>query len=166
MRRGHSKSKRTQGDGKWVEQVERGTVRSPQFLIVCAVIVFFVSLALYSWTLAPTVTLIDSGELIVVAHSLGVAHPPGTPLWVMLAHLASLLPWGNVAHRINFSSALFAACAAAMLILVTADLIMIAALGVRKKREFQSKQPPQRRRTEPVAVEKSLDQVNHLLRSH
>jgi hypothetical protein len=37
---------------------------------------------------APTVTLTDSGELIVAAYGLGVAHPPGFPLWVMLAHLA------------------------------------------------------------------------------
>ena len=63
---------------------------------------FSYALLLYCCTLAPTVTLTDSGELIVVAHGLGVAHPPGVPLWVMLAHLASLVPLGNVAVRINF----------------------------------------------------------------
>ena len=56
-----------------------------------------VALALYGWTLAPTVTLVDSGELIVAAHSLGVAHPPGFPLYVLLAHLATWVPLGNVA---------------------------------------------------------------------
>src|SRR6478752_1455462 len=83
--------------------------------LVCAGAVFLVALVVYSWTLAPTVTLTDSGELIVAAYGLGVAHPPGTPLWVMLAHLASLVPVGNVAVRINFSSAVFAALACAML---------------------------------------------------
>src|ERR1041384_6786934 len=65
--------------------------------------VFLLALILYSWTLAPTVTLTDSGELIVVARGLGIAHPPGVPLWIILAHLASLVPFGNIAQRLHFS---------------------------------------------------------------
>src|SRR5213596_989517 len=99
---------------------------SSQAELLCAGTVFLVALVVYSWTLAPTVTLTDSGELIVAAYGLGVAHPPGTPLWVMLAHLASLLPVGSVAVRINFSSAVFAALACAMLALVVAELIVTA----------------------------------------
>src|SRR6266481_422904 len=108
--------------------------------LFCTSAVFLVALLLYCCTLAPTVTLTDSGELIVVAYGLGVAHPPGVPLWVMLAHLASLVPLGNVAVRINFSSALFAALASAMLTLVVAELIITASYlpktkerGARKK---------------------------------
>jgi tetratricopeptide (TPR) repeat protein len=105
--------------------------------LLCAGTVFLVALLLYSWTLAPTVTVTDSGELIVVARGLGIAHPPGVPLWIILAHLASLVPFGNVAQRINFSSALFAALACAMLTLVVADLIITAlylAAAKRRKR--------------------------------
>ena len=94
--------------------------------LLCAGTVFLVALLVYSWTLAPTVTLTDSGELIVAAYGLGVAHPPGFPLWVMLAHLASLVPVGSVAVRINFSSAVFAAFACAMLTLVVAELLITA----------------------------------------
>jgi hypothetical protein len=106
--------------------------------LLCAGAVFLVALFLYSWTLAPTVTLVDSGELIVAAQSLGVAHPPGFPLHVMLAHLASLVPIGNVAVRVNFASAIFAALGAAMLTLVVAEVLIVgsklAALQrVRKK---------------------------------
>src|SRR6266436_4576523 len=90
----------------------------PRSELLCAGAVFVVALLLYTFTLAPTVTLVDSGELILAAQGLGVAHPPGFPLWVILAHLASLVPLGNVAVRINFSSALFAALASAMLTLV------------------------------------------------
>jgi hypothetical protein len=90
--------------------------------LFCAGAVFLVALLLYSWTLAPTVTLTDSGELIVVARGLGIAHPPGVPLWIILAHLASLVPFGDIAVRINFSSALFAALACAMLTLTVAEL--------------------------------------------
>src|SRR5438105_4885440 len=84
--------------------ISRSQIRPFRAELLCAGAVFVATLLLYSWTLAPTVTLIDSGELIVVAYGLGVAHPPGFPLWVILAHLASLVPLGNVAVRINFSS--------------------------------------------------------------
>jgi len=72
------------------------------------------------------VTLVDSGELIVAARFVGVAHPPGFPLYVMLAHLASLVPIGNVAVRINFVSAFFAALACTVLALVVSELIVTA----------------------------------------
>jgi hypothetical protein len=122
---------------------ERNEETIPRFRteLFCASAVFLVALLLYCCTLAPTVTPTDSGELIVVARGLGVAHPPGVPLWIMLAHLASLVPLGNVAVRINFSSAFFAALASAMLTLVVAELIITASYlpktkerGARKKR--------------------------------
>src|SRR5437588_4930359 len=114
--------------------ISRSQIRPFRAELLCAGAVFVATLLLYSWTLAPTVTLIDSGELIVVAHGLGVAHPPGVPLWVILAHLASLVPLGNVALRINFSSALFAALASAMLTLVVADLMITVSYFAASKR--------------------------------
>jgi tetratricopeptide (TPR) repeat protein len=104
--------------------------------------VFLIALLLYSWTLAPTVTLTDSGELIVVARGLGIAHPPGVPLWIILAHLASLVPFGDIAVRINLSSALFAALACAMLTLAVAELKITPsylAASKRRKRGAQTK---------------------------
>ena len=108
--------------------------------LLCAGAVFVVALLLYTWTLAPTVTLVDSGELILAAWGTGVAHPPGFPLWVMLAHLASLLPFGNVAVRINFSSALFAALACAMVTLVVAELIITGSSLAALKRTTKAAQ--------------------------
>jgi tetratricopeptide (TPR) repeat protein len=90
---------------------------------LCAAAVGTAALALYAWTLAPTVTLVDSGELIVAARSLGVAHPPGFPLYVLLAHLATWVPLGNVAQRVNFASAAFAALAIAVLAAVVAEAL-------------------------------------------
>src|SRR6476619_2734002 len=109
---------------KPVREASGASPFSFQTELVCAGAVFLVALVVYSWTLAPTVTLTDSGELIVAAYGLGVAHPPGTPLWVMLAHLPSLVPVGSVAVRINFSSAVFAALACAMLTLVVAEIFI------------------------------------------
>jgi len=99
-------------------------MRSSTVELLGAGLVFFVSLVVYCWTLAPTVTLVDSGELIVAAYFLGIAHPPGFPLYILLAHLASVVPIGSVAVRINFASALFAALAAAMLSLVLAEILI------------------------------------------
>ena len=111
---------------KSARETSATTTLWPHAEVICAAAVLLVALALYSWTLAPTVTPTDSGELILAAYGLGVAHPPGVPLWVMLTHLASIVPVGNVAVRINFSSAVFAALACAMLTLVVAELIITA----------------------------------------
>ncbi len=113
-------------DVKSIGEANSGKRFGSRTELLCSGAVFLVALLLYTLTLAPTVTLVDSGELIVAAQGLGVAHPPGFPLWVMLAHLASLLPLGNVAARINFSSALFAALACAILTLVAAELLITA----------------------------------------
>jgi len=103
--------------------------------LLCAGAVFLVALVVYGWTLAPTVTPTDSGELILAAYGLGVAHPPGVPLWIMLTHIASLIPIGNVAVRINFSSAVFAALACAMLTLVVAEILITASCFVVPRRK-------------------------------
>lgn len=88
-----------------------------------AALVFLVALTVYLLTLAPTVTFVDSGELIVAARFLGVAHPPGFPLYLLLAHLATLVPIGNIAQRVNFASALFAALAVGFLYLLVMEAL-------------------------------------------
>ncbi|MFN0149788.1 MAG: protein O-mannosyl-transferase family [bacterium] len=99
--------------------------------VVPAAIAGAAALALYARTLAPTVTLTDSGALILAAHELGVAHPPGFPTYTLLARLATLLPFGGVAARVNFASAIFAALAAGVAVLVAAEAIAAARAGDR-----------------------------------
>jgi Protein O-mannosyl-transferase TMEM260-like len=150
MARAFSKDAQSQKEitrlGKAARNTNSRTISSSRAELLCAGAVFVVALLLYSCTLAPTVTLVDSGELIVAAHGLGVAHPPGFPLWVMLAHLASLLPFGNVAARINFSSTVFAAVACAMLTLVAAELLITASSSTLPKQK--SKAGKQSRKSE------------------
>jgi len=43
-----------------------------------------ISFAVYFYTLAPTVTLEDSGELATASAYLGVPHPPGYPIWTII----------------------------------------------------------------------------------
>ncbi|MCP5488178.1 MAG: DUF2723 domain-containing protein [Verrucomicrobia bacterium] len=47
-------------------------------------ICFIISFGVYFYTMAPTVTLEDSGELAVASDYLGVPHPPGYPIWTLL----------------------------------------------------------------------------------
>ncbi|MEW6212054.1 MAG: DUF2723 domain-containing protein [Acidobacteriota bacterium] len=107
--------------------------------LTCAIIVFIASLILYALTLAPAVTLVDSGELISASSELGVAHPPGFPLYTLLAHLATLVPAGNIAERVNFASTLFAALASAMMTLVVFEAMLCASLLPRLRRKEEKK---------------------------
>ncbi len=68
---------------------------------------------LYVVTAWPTVAVGDSGELVTAAYHLGIAHPPGYPLYVVLTKLVSvLLPLGSVAFRANMACAVAASGAA------------------------------------------------------
>ncbi len=67
--------------------------------------------AIYGATTAPDATLWDASEFIAAAHSLGIPHPPGTPLFVFAAHVWRSLLWSlPAAIATNLFSA---ACAAA-----------------------------------------------------
>src|SRR5436190_17486240 len=60
----------------------------------------------YFYTLAPDVTLEDSGELAVASYYAGVPHPPGYPVWTVYTWLfTALFPFSNIAWRVALSSA-------------------------------------------------------------
>jgi len=73
----------------------------------------------YVRTLAPSIPTGDSGELIVASQVLGVAHPPGYPLFTLLGHLFSMLPLGSVAYRVNLLSAVLGAASVGVAALLT-----------------------------------------------
>src|SRR5437867_12793513 len=69
------------------------------------------ALILYVLTLAPTTQFWDTSEYIAAANTLGIPHPPGNPLFVLIAHVFGLLPLAQAyAERIN----LFAAATSAV----------------------------------------------------
>ncbi len=71
-----------------------------------AALVGLVSLIVYLQTMVPGIGFIDSGELATVAHTLGIAHPTGYPLFTLLGSLASHLPWGGEEiQRLNIMAA-------------------------------------------------------------
>jgi hypothetical protein len=99
-------------------------MRSSRLSWLAAGSVSVVVLIVNCLTMAPTVTLVDSGELIVAARGLGIAHPPGFPLYCILAHVASYLPLGEIARRVNFASGLFAAVASGIVCLIVAEVML------------------------------------------
>ena len=77
--------------------------------------------ALYALTLAPTTAWWDASEYIATAHILGIPHPPGNPLFVVLAKVWSLLlaPLGlPIAVRVNLLAAATSAGASFFLYLI------------------------------------------------
>lgn len=78
----------------------------PELVIgVCVSLFVFI---VYLFTLAPTVTFIDSGELAAVASTLGIAHPTGYPLFTIIGWIFSNLPIAStVIYKLNVMSAFF-----------------------------------------------------------
>ncbi|TMQ67516.1 MAG: DUF2723 domain-containing protein, partial [Candidatus Eisenbacteria bacterium] len=88
--------------------------------------VFLLVAAVYLITLTPTVPFWDSGEFIAVSNILGIPHPPGTPFYVLLGRLATLVPWATIAQRVNALSAVASALAVTLTFLTILRLIRIA----------------------------------------
>src|ERR1043165_525098 len=95
-----------------------------------AAIVFLIAIVVYAMTMSRTVGPTDSGELTLAAQTLGVAHPPGFPLYVLVTHLFTMVPIGDVAQRANFASAFFAALAAAAMTLIADDALIAICAGL------------------------------------
>ena len=86
---------------------------------VMAGVVALGALLLYVATLAPTTQFWDTSEYIAAAYVLGIPHPPGNPLFTILAHVWGLLPLAaGYAMRINLLAAVTSAVAAGCWFLV------------------------------------------------
>ncbi len=94
-------------------------------LIYLCLFLFVISFLLYLYGLAPTVTLVDSGELIAAAYFKGNAHPPGFPTYLLISHIFTLIPIGNIAQRVNFVSCLFASFSIIVFFLLCINIIEI-----------------------------------------
>jgi hypothetical protein len=82
---------------------------------VHAAVLFIGCLLILIRTTAPTFYNFDSAELATGAVTLGIVHAPGYPLYLLIAHLVTYLPVGDVGYRINLLSVLcLAGCAPLM----------------------------------------------------
>lgn len=79
-----------------------------------SLILFLSTLFIYALTLSPTINSFDSAEFITGAYFLGIVHSPGYPLFLLIGHLATLVPIGQIPVRMNFLSAVFGALSVLM----------------------------------------------------
>lgn len=84
-----------------------------------ALTVFLIALMIYLRTLAPTITWrndgADSGDLVTAVFTGGIPHPPGYPLYTLIAAGFARLPVGEPAFGVGIFSALAAALASALM---------------------------------------------------
>ncbi|MCE5271098.1 DUF2723 domain-containing protein [bacterium] len=81
-------------------------------------------LVAYILTMAPTVTFWDAGEFLSAAYTLGIPHPPGTPLFVNIGRVVCSLPLPfEIAPRLNFVSVLCGVASAVLIYLIAAHLL-------------------------------------------
>ncbi len=73
----------------------------------------------YLATLYPGLVAVgDAAKFAFVGKVLGTPHAPGYPLYIMVSHVFSLIPWGTLAYRMNLLSALLASVTVAFAYLI------------------------------------------------
>lgn len=102
----------------------RGEIPSlSRFDWMAALAIFIASLALYARTVATTLLLGDSAEFQVLIYTLGLAHPTGYPIYLLLGKIFTLLvPLRDIAYRANLFSAFCAALTVALVYLLVRAL--------------------------------------------
>jgi hypothetical protein len=81
--------------------------------------------ALYIITLSPETAMWDTSEYIAAAYTLGIPHPPGNPMFVLIGRVFTLLPIApSIAMRVNILAALSSAVAAGMWFLITERVLV------------------------------------------
>ncbi|SVD36812.1 uncharacterized protein METZ01_LOCUS389666, partial [marine metagenome] len=79
---------------------------------------------IYYFTMAPTVSLWDCGEFISTSIILGVPHPPGTPLYLLIGNFFSQIPILNdLGARVNLISPIASALSIMFLYMIIVHLI-------------------------------------------
>lgn len=111
-------------------------------------VAFIVALGVYVYTLAPTVTLEDGGELAVASDYLGVPHPPGYPIWTLITwffqwvfHWVTYHGHPNPSWSVGLASAVAGALGCGFLALLVsrsgADLLR-SAVSLNRKLDFRA----------------------------
>jgi len=92
---------------------------------IVAGIVFLFSFIIYFTTMAPTVSFWDCGEFIATSYRLGVPHPPGSPLFLIIGRLFSMIPLSSdIAFRVNIISPIISALANMLLYMIIVKVIV------------------------------------------
>jgi hypothetical protein len=91
---------------------------------------FLVSGIVLWWTMVPTLYGFDSAELVVGAKHLAIVHAPGYPLYLLIAHGFTYLPFGDIAYRVNLFSVICLAGSVSVVYLILFRLLQDHAIAV------------------------------------
>ena len=95
--------------------------------------VFATVFGVYYYSAAPTAAFWDCGELIAASFTMGIPHPPGTPLFVTIGRIFSMLPLAKeIAFRITLIPVLFGAFSCGLIYLLVVKLISLYAKPERR----------------------------------
>lgn len=101
---------------------------------IFAALSFIIGFVTYWSSAAPTTSFWDCGEFIACSYTMGVPHPPGSPLFILLGRFASLLPIASdIGLRVNMLSVLFSAFSLLLTFLTIVRLIKIFTGSVTEK---------------------------------
>lgn len=100
------------------------TTYSKKLETLIAGILFLITFGIYFSTMAPTVSFWDTGEFIATSYILGIPHPPGSPLFLLIGKLFTLIPLSSdIAFRMNIFSPLISAGTISLLFLICNQFI-------------------------------------------
>ncbi|MFC1509302.1 DUF2723 domain-containing protein, partial [Candidatus Omnitrophota bacterium] len=98
---------------------------------IIALIILFIALITYLLTVAPTISFWDAAEFITCAATMGIPHPPGSPLLSLVGRVMSVIPFydfrgggfESIAYRINLMSVFAGAFTVMLTYLIVVKLI-------------------------------------------
>jgi len=93
---------------------------------IIAGVIFLISFLTYLSTMAITTSFWDCGEFIACSYILGVPHPPGAPLYILVGRIFSMLPTSaDIGFRVNIMSPIISGITAMLTYLIIVRLLMI-----------------------------------------
>lgn len=91
---------------------------------ILVILTFFLSFIVYLDTMSPTVSFWDCGEFIATSYTLAVPHPPGSPLYLLIGRIFSMIPTSkDIGFRVNLMSPIVTALAVMFLFLIIVQLL-------------------------------------------
>ena len=107
-------------------QINNSTNGFDRVNAIIAVFVFLFTLVIYRLTVAPTLSFWDCGEFIASAYILGIPHPPGSPVFIVLGRLFSMIPLAaDICYRINLLSVVASSFTASFGYLVVVRMVRL-----------------------------------------
>lgn len=94
------------------------------FRRIIFLLLFVLCFGIYLYSAPPgLVAYRDAGEMVTVSQTLGIAHPPGYPLYTLFGKIATFFPLGNIAYRINLISIIAGSLAVGLFFLTLSYLV-------------------------------------------